>query len=358
MFPAILVFYLRFEGNHTDTRSILTYHTFQMISFISAFLNGLIAMQSVQMSLVILMVLYVISSGCLAAAFLAFDRGEFAVLVMIVFFGLGHGALKSVIHKMMKEELLGKTFGYMSLILVFCQLLFIGLIPMGDIKNLPFAVLGLLGVVFLLLLVSILGSLFDNHSSDEHKLSLVISATSCGILNMFNSAEEKTKEVAKKGKAKLKGKKVAAKKKPAPVAVNHWMDRCLNSSYPKDLVEDLKQKYRLHKFYLSIAGLWIGVEMKYSYWIFNSYLTRRTAVDGTSAFQPPQYIALTPLAFLILAPFFYFYIQPILSKSFFSTSLRQMCLGAYLILIGTTLGWRLSAMEVTLATEFTDANQK
>lgn len=345
---AILVFYLRFEAQYTENRAILTYHLFKTIAYFSAFLNGLVAMQSVSASLVILMILYVISVGCLAAAFLTFSPGDLAMPFVVALFGLGHGALKSVIHRMLKVKLIGKAFVFMFFALLLFEVILMSTLP-GNVsmqKSIS-AIQGLLGVVFILLLVSILGSLFDNHDYPDHKLSMVVSATYFGIISMIKVVQDNARN-------KIKRRKNA--KKIDIINVTHWMDRCLGV-YPKDLVQDLKAKFRLHKFYLGIAGLWIAVEMKYSYWIFNSYFTDRV-IEADYVIQPPQYLALTPLVFLLFSPLFYFFIRPMMSKSFYYNPLRQMCLGAFIVLAAAGLGWKLSAMQVELTTEFMQGNSR
>lgn len=296
------------------------------------------------------MILYVIGAGCLAAAFLAFSGGDRAVPIMIALFGLGHGALKAVIHRMMKVERFGNTFSYMAMTLMLCQGICLGVIPMREVDSYPMVILGLLGVVFLLLLISIVGSLFDTHSSVDHSLSDVLSATQCGLKNIFQTVQVNAKAVKSKLKSKKGGKKGTALP-PEP----HWMDNCIGP-FPEKLITDIKQKFRIHKFFLPLAGVWIAVEVKHSYWIFNSYLTRRT-LDGETIFQPPQYLCFSPLLFLLLGPLFFFYLQAGLTKSFFNYPLRQMCLGAFFIIVASSIGWRLSAQQINLTTELTEANQ-
>lgn len=319
-----------------------------MIAYFSAYLNGLIALQSVHISLVILLISYAISSGCLVAAFLS-PPGVSSVSILFALFGLGHGALKSAIHRMLKMNLLGRAFAYWSLALLTMEALFIGLLPMYfSLSVQPIVILSLLGATFLLLLVSVLASLFDNHSAGDYKLSQVFGATYYGIVRLFVDAEEKLRTRVRSKGAKQPMEKLNRK--------GHWMDQCIGA-FPNDFVQDLKKKFRLHKFYLSLAILWVAVEMKYSYWIFSTYLCKRV-LSPNLVISPPQYIALTPIFFLIFGPIFYLIIRPMLSLSYYNNSFRQMCLGAFLLLAGSCVGWRIICLQRELGTEFYEPGVK
>lgn len=353
------MFYLRFAAQQTEYRAITSYHLFQTIAYFSAYITGLIAIQSVSTALVLLMVLYVVSAACLAAGFLAFTPGDVAMPFVIALFGLGHGALKSVIHRMMKVELIGKAFAAMSFLLLLLEFILLLFLPWTEtFDKIRFVILALLAVVFVLLLVAILGSLFDTHPATDYSLVEVVSATYYGLTAILVAAQQEAEEELRlrmlRGQKRPKGQR----RVPEITREQHWMDRCL-PTYPAELVQDLKQKFRLHKFYWTMAGLWVAVEVKYSYWIFNAYFTDRVVdAQEESVIQPPQYLALTPLVFLTFGPLFYLYLRPILSKSFYNSALRQMCLGAFIILIATGLGWRLSTMQWELTTEFMEADDR
>lgn len=319
-----------------------------MIAYFSAYLNGLIALQSVHISLVILLISYAISSGCLVAAFLS-PPGVSSAPILFVLFGLGHGALKSAIHRMLKMNLLGRAFAYWSLALLTMEAFLIGLLPMYlSLSVQPIVILSLLGATFLLLLVSVLASLFDNHSAGDYELSQVFGATYYGIVRLFVDAEEKLRTRVRSKGAKQPVEKLKRK--------GHWMDQCIGA-FPNDFVQDLKKKFRLHKFYLSLALLWVAVEMKYSYWIFSTYLCKRV-LSPNLVISPPQYIALTPIFFLIFGPIFYLIIRPMLSLSYYNNSFRQMCLGAFLLLAGSCVGWRIICLQRELGTEFYEPDVK
>lgn len=345
------MYYLRFDYDQTESRAIVSYHLFQTIAYFSAFLNGLVAMQSMTAALICLMILYVTSSLCLVGGFVILPMTDPAAPFVIALFGLGHGALKSVIHRMMKENLIGRTFTYMSAILLVAEFVVVLFLPMGVTMEAPkLTVLGLLAVVLVLLAVSILGSLFDTHDDEEcYKFTQVLACTFYGLTSILMREEVK---LEKDYKGIRKGAKMWSVREARLKHSGHWLDSC-RKFYPAELVDDLKAKFRLHKFYWTIAGLWITVEMKYSFWIFNTYFTDRVLdAERELVVTPPQYIALTPLVFIVFGPLFYFYIRPILSKSFFRDSVRQMCLGAFFILLATGLGWRLSSMQWELSTEF------
>lgn len=345
------MYYLRFDHGQTESRAILSYHLFQTIAYFSAFLNGLVAMQSVTAALILLIILYLASTLCLVGGFVLMPLADPVAPFVIALFGLGHGALKSVIHRMMKEDLIGRTFTYMSALLLVAEFVTVLCVPMGVTMDIPvLTVLSLLGVVLVLLVVSILGSLFDTHDEDKcYTFREVFACTFYGITSILVREEREAEKALggiKRGAKKYNVEEERLKRE------RHWMDNC-RKFYPAELVEDLKKKFKLHKFYWTIAGLWISVEMKYSFWIFNAYFTDRVLDAGREVVvTPPQYIALTPLVFIIFGPLFYLYIRPILTKSFFRDTVRQMCLGAFVILFATGLGWKLSSQQWALSTEF------
>lgn len=353
---------LRFEEKQTEYRAILSYHLFQTIAYFTAYFNGLIAMQSIRTSLVVMLVLYVVGTICLATGLLAFQPGDTIMPYIIPMFGLGHGALKSAIIKMMKVNLIGKGYTITSGLILFFEVVCVAVLTATDRWFVAkYTIIGFLFVVFILLLIATIGSFFDNHDTDDHKLFLIVRATAYGLANILVTLEKKAEEALKR-RPMWKGKHPKSKPKRIQIEIIrphvHWLNEA-KKLYPEDLIADLRQKYRLHKFYWTIAGLWVAVEMKYSYWIINTYFTNRVLDDDNSlVVQPGQYIALTPLIFFTFAPLFYLIVRPIFSKSFYNTAIRQMCLGAFIVTFACGLGWKLSALQWELTTEFMAADDR
>lgn len=320
----------------------MAYHLFQSIAYFSAFFTGLIAMQSFVAALIVLLILYLLSATSLYSGFLIIPPGDVLLPFVIALFGLGNGALKSVIHRMMKVKILGRGCILISGALLLFEFLIHLLLPKGQNFSMSKdVILGLLGVVVFLLLLCIILSLLDSQDEAPYKLSEVVQATFYGLSSLIIKREKKAQKKDKKEKVRTK---------------EHWMDISLNE-FPIQMVQDLKQKFRLHKFYFPIIGLWIAVEIKYSFWVFSTYLTKRVwDAKEEIVVQPPQYLAIGPLIFLTFGPIFYFFVRPMLSKSFFHNSIRQMCLGGFILLIATGLGWRLTSMQRELFTEFMEAD--
>lgn len=354
------MFYLRFEQKYTENKAILTYHLLQLIAYLSAYVNGCIAMQSITAGLIMLLILYLMSACALAAAFLMFEPGDVAMPFVLMLFGLGHGALKSVIHRMLKTDVIGISFAIMSACLLVIQVGVVYYLPMnGTLENAKLVMLGLLVVVVIFLFLSVFGSLFDNHKhhEDDYKLSDIVAATYYGFMYIVMDAEEKAKKVTQHKKPKREIQIMEKWENLRDDRV-HWMKKA-KQVYPAEFISDLIQKFRVHKFYLAIAGVWVAVEMKFSYWIFVTYLSDRVLdKNHETVIHPPQYLAITPAVLVLFAPLFYLYVKPMLAKSFYHTSLRQMCLGAFFMVVAVGISWRIAAFQSELSTEFMEADYR
>lgn len=290
-------------------------------------------------TIILMNFMYLIGSGSIIFAFVGMPAKPNLIPYIpyaVAVFGVGHGAYKAVVPKVLNAEKASHVFVAISLIEMFFEFLFVGIFSMVMVNAETHIFIGFLSITILVVVISSFQPMSDpKHMTEKtFKFVRVFNCTLYGLLKLIAFHAKRV------GKFKDKHKHKA----PA-----HWLERSIKR-YGHDLVDALIIKYTLHKFYFVVAGLWIGVELKYSYWIFASYLTNRIA--GPLVIQPPQFLGVPPLLGLILLPIFVYFLAPAMSRSYYNTGTRQMCLGAWFILFSTALSWQLSCKLAEVSTQF------
>lgn len=323
----------------------MSFHIFQASSYFSAYLFGIIMSYSPMAAFILTIILYMLGGGAMGFALIIMPTipslVKFVPFTMILF-GMGVGAYKSTISKVLNPThkamgiFLGIMIGEMLL-----EAVLIGVAAMFLPKLEPFIFLGLYGVSFLV----IIGASIEPMNDPKH-----LSEKSFKYVNVKHCVLFGVSLVLKKWFRRL-----AKISKKEPPNHKHWLYGA-EKKFGKELVEALIIKFSLHKIYFWVAGLWIAVELKYSYWIFYSYLSDRRIAG--MVFQPAQFLALPPLISCLLIPFYAYILRPALSRSYYYNGLRQLVLGALFLLFATALGWQISARLADVGAQFMEPNPR
>lgn len=323
----------------------MAFHIFQASSYFSAYLFGIIMSYTPMTAFILTIFMYLLGGGAMGYALIKMPTMPLLVRYVpftMIILGLGVGAYKSTIPKVLNptHKAMDIFIGIMIVEMVL-ETVIIGIVTMFLPKFEPFIFLGLYGVSFLLILGASIEPIGDPKHLSE-KAFKYVNVKHCVLYGMVLELQKwytKTDKILKK----------------EPLNDKHWLYGA-EKKFGKELVEALIIKFSLHKIYLWVAGLWIAVELKYSYWIFYSYLSDRRIAG--MVFQPAQFLALPPLISCILIPFYAYILGPALSRSYYYNGLRQLVLGAFFLLFATALGWQISARLADVGAEFLEPSPR
>lgn len=323
----------------------MSFHVFQATTYITAFFFGTIISHFPKAAFSTMVVLYILGGGALAFALIVMPpMKQFVpyIPVALAAFGLCVGTFKSTIPKVIipsKSPYVFVGCMFTEMILEVCLL---GLVSMFTFGYEILIALTLYGLSSLVILIGTIEPFNDPRHLTE-KTFRFMNVMRCMFHGLWRLLAYHAQQMTSK------------KPKPDELEKKHWMYRS-EKKFGKGLVEALIIKITLHKFYPWIAGVWIGVEIKNSYWIFSSYLTDRTL--GPLLIHPAQYLAIPSLLNVIGIPLFVLVLAPALTRSFYNTGVRQMSVGAFFILFATGISWQLSARQAEVSTNFMERDFK
>lgn len=256
---------------------------------------------------------------------------------VMIGFGFGVGTFKCTIPKVLNpgHKAMGVFIGCMFTEMMM-EVVLIGIASMFLLDFHLYVFLGLYSLSWFIILIASINPMTDpKHLSEKaFKYMNVSNCQAYGMWKLMGSYIKKLNKI---------------KYKPTADDKRHWLYRS-EKKYGKALVEALILKFNIHKFYIFIAGLWVGVEVKYSYWMFTTFVTDRR-LGPSLVIQPMQYYALPPMLTVIFLPPFCYWLGPAMSKSSYSDGLKQMILGASFLLFATALGWSVSVRIKDLSME-------
>lgn len=328
---ANIVHVLRFQCKMNENQSIVSFHLFQSTAYITAYFFGIIMSYSPLATFILSIIFYLLGGVAVAGALIVMPHHANLMPLIpyaLMVFGFGIGTYKCTIPKVLHpahkslETFLACMFTEMAL-----EVAIIGLASMFLLNFEIYVFLALYGVSLLVIIIATIDPMNDPKHLSE-KAFKYVNVNNCMFYGLWKMAASTTSRLARMSKKK------------DPADAKHWLYRS-EKKFGKALVEALIIKLTLHKFYIWIAGVWIAVEIRYSYWVFVTYLTDRRFAG--LVFQPSQFLGLPPLIACLCLPLFVFFLGPALTWSYYNNGTRKMCLGAGFLLFATALSWQVSS---------------
>lgn len=333
--------------NFLEMRCISTFHLFELIVYLSAWVGGKFCLRHWKIVLFIQTLLLAIGIGLLSWGNDHLDeednlahRALFTSAFALV--GVSHGLQLATTLKIMDTDIIRSITNFSAYFVIFLATDVCGFIGMTVFDD--YMVIVYIGAVVLLCQLLVIGFFvsdkteFETYLDPFNEWRVYLDAYFQHVVIYANENIEtrKTfKETRKERKMRMikellmKRKKLLASKQ-GPKA--HFLDMAI-PKYGIEYINGVKLKWRLRSLFFFLPMVWIGVELQYSYWLLSVY-----RMDRLSFLNPPQLIlAVNGVTTFLFLPIFMLLINSILKYAKFHTGMHRMVIGGLFVVLAVFL---------------------